>query len=149
VKYLRNFFHAKNRRVATLRGVFLVALLVFLPSLLLQLLIADPPAENFFQPNPLFFFLFAFLTLFLVTVLPRKRSLFLGISLGGIMSNYFMAHFLPGPVFDYLLVPGSADHYFNLPDLAILLGSVLYALFALLELWALEKETWKKKKVLS
>jgi hypothetical protein len=127
---------------AYLRGVLLVAFLwgllsFFSSELLWPLLGTTPPVENFDQV-PLFPLIPILVAISLVVYIdPQRRTLLLGLALGGILANTFGSH-LFSPVADYLPIPGSDGYYANLADVGILLGPILY-LFLHLRDWLKEE----------
>lgn len=134
---------------AYLRGVLLVAFLwggisFFSSEILWPLFGILPPVENFDQVPLRPLFPLALLILLLIRIDPKRRTLLLGLSLGGIVANTIGSHFF-SPVADYIPIPGGADHYANLADVGILLGPLLYLFLHLLD-WLREEVLFARSK---
>jgi len=127
-----------NKRSAPLlRGVFFITFAFFFLSIFTSELIwaltgTNPPVLNPAKLNPAPM-IGAFLIVVLLTVfIPKPRSLFLGFILGGMLSNYFASVFF-SPVGDFIFLPGSGDLYFNIADVGIIAGPILYFIFLIVE----------------
>jgi len=110
-------------RGLTIIGLPVCAVAWLTPSLL-DLFGHSPALENPANPGigPLVIVIVAALLLLLLIPKPLL-TVFSGLLVGGVAANLIGRYF--GPVADYILVPGSADHFFNLADLAIAVAPVV------------------------